>query len=496
MRSPVLAVIYAHGDGVANSGLRRCLVNALSMGYFKVWPGSLRLVELRVLELRGLEPLSPCLQSMAKTSSTVCGLARSALGVHRSTATSRRAGVGCGCQRGHAIHLTQCRRGPLPAGTPGAGCQPGPGPSYDRCSAVLFRRCFRWYLSARDQSVAVLELPDCGTMGDECWELAMEDAAVPEGPGREHAATEARTAVPAMPIIGSSERDTAGPYPLLDGISPTIGWQFQRQADRGPAFVIIRRGALGALKVVESFPLTENGWAKAWQSLVTQNPAAVPKVLAKLRARQTEAARLSDSREANELDAQSLVSLRAVAYLGGYVSATGIYAGEWYDVRFLEDQLLVFPPRQTEILAQVPYREIEDVEIGGPGLVKAGGGFVGGGFGVEGAVEGMAIAAVLNALTTRTSIKTVMRIQATHCELFLLHTQATPEQLRITLSRPLGAIRSARAAANAGTGQHPVAAAPASPVEELTKLAGLLESGLLTREEFELMKAKLLGRQT
>jgi hypothetical protein len=74
MRSPALAVIYADGDGVANSGLRRCLVNALSMGYFKVWPGSLRLVELR-----GLEPLSPCLQSMAKMSSTVYDLARSGL---------------------------------------------------------------------------------------------------------------------------------------------------------------------------------------------------------------------------------------------------------------------------------------------------------------------------------------------------------------------------------------------------------------------------------
>ena len=43
------------------------------------------------------------------------------------------------------------------------------------------------------------------------------------------------------------------------------------------------------------------------------------------------------------------------------------------------------------------------LEIGGPGLVKTGGGFVGGGFGARGAIEGMAIAAVLNGLTTRTS---------------------------------------------------------------------------------------------
>jgi hypothetical protein len=49
------------------------------------------------------------------------------------------------------------------------------------------------------------------------------------------------------------------------------------------------------------------------------------------------------------------------------------------------------------VLAEV---EVQAVVIGGPGLVKSGGGFIGGGSGAVGAVEGMAIAAVLNALTT------------------------------------------------------------------------------------------------
>jgi len=35
-----------------------------------------------------------------------------------------------------------------------------------------------------------------------------------------------------------------------------------------------------------------------------------------------------------------------------------------------------------------------------------------------------------------------------------------------------------------------------SPVEELAKLAAMLEKGLLTREEFDLMKAKILGPPT
>jgi len=136
------------------------------------------------------------------------------------------------------------------------------------------------------------------------------------------------------------------------------------------------------------------------------------------------------------------------------------------------------------MVAVVPYSHIEDVEIGGPGLVKTGGGFIGGGLGVNGAIEGMALASVLNGLTTRTSIKTVLRIQGTGCELFFLSTTITPEQLRIAMSRPLGAIRSARAAT-----------APPSLAGELSKLAGMLEKGLLTREEFDLMKGRLIGQQ-
>jgi hypothetical protein len=192
-------------------------------------------------------------------------------------------------------------------------------------------------------------------------------------------------------------------------------------------------------------------------------------------------------REPIAFAARPLALLHDVTYLGGYVPVTTISVGQRYSVAFLEDRLLIGGRRQTEALAALPYSEVEDVEIGGPGLVKVGGGFVGGGFGVTGAVEGMAIASVLNGLTSRTSIQTVVRIRGTNCELFLLHTRATPDQLRMELSRALGVIRAARAAGGAAP------ARSASPVEELAKLADLLDRGLLTREEFDVMKAKLLA---
>ncbi len=53
-----------------------------------------------------------------------------------------------------------------------------------------------------------------------------------------------------------------------------------------------------------------------------------------------------------------------------------------------------------------------------------------------------------------------------------------------------------RAADAAGAIGHQALDRSAVPVEELAKLGEMLEKGLLTREEFDLVKAKLLGLQT
>jgi len=131
------------------------------------------------------------------------------------------------------------------------------------------------------------------------------------------------------------------------------------------------------------------------------------------------------------------------------------------------------------------------VDIGGPGLVRSGGGFVGGGFGATGAVEGMAIAAVLNAVTTKVLVKTVIRVQAAASEIFMLHTDLTPDALRIQLSQSLGKIRASQSA------RAPDAVGPASGtaavVDQLGRLAQMLEAGLLSRDEFDRLKSELLA---
>lgn len=320
----------------------------------------------------------------------------------------------------------------------------------------------------------------------------MGDFVVPERAGSDDTAVAPdQPRVPPMPNIGSGERVEGVPHPLLDGISPMIGWQFRPRAKGGPMFMIIRRSGLGSLKVVETFPLTEDGWTSAWRSLIVRNPAAVPKVLDALRDRETDGIR-SQSHEVSESPHHPLVTLHKTVFLGGYLPGGELAVRDQYHIEFLEDRIWVVQWRAKMILAELPYTEIEDLEIGGPGVVKTGGGFAGGGFGVAGAIEGMAIASVLNGLTSRTSVKTVLRIQGTAFEIFLLNTKLTPERLRIELSRPLAAIRSARASDLAQGLRDQVPAESLSAVEQLSKLADMLERGLLTREEFELMKANLI----
>jgi hypothetical protein len=96
----------------------------------------------------------------------------------------------------------------------------------------------------------------------------------------------------------------------------------------------------------------------------------------------------------------------------------------------------------------------------------------------------MAVAAILNGLTTRTKIKTIVRVEASSAELFFLQPRIEPEPLRIELSRALGAIREAQAQRRESASSQSQSR-PGSVVEELSKLAEMLESGLLTREEFD-----------
>ncbi len=77
--------------------------------------------------------------------------------------------------------------------------------------------------------------------------------------------------------------------------------------------------------------------------------------------------------------------------------------------------------------------EVADISVTGPGTVMSGGGFIGGGFGVDGALTGMAIAGVLNALTSKKTTQTFIVLTTNFGELHLHYTLMEPAALRIFL---------------------------------------------------------------
>lgn len=99
----------------------------------------------------------------------------------------------------------------------------------------------------------------------------------------------------------------------------------------------------------------------------------------------------------------------------------------------------------------------------------------------------MLIASALNMLTTRTRVDTAICLQTRSAELFLQHSTETPDALRIRLSQAFNILRQRvpPESDTTPTGNEHV-------VDRLAKLAGMLDRGLLSRQEFDRLKAELL----
>ncbi|HSR86998.1 MAG TPA: SHOCT domain-containing protein [Streptosporangiaceae bacterium] len=284
---------------------------------------------------------------------------------------------------------------------------------------------------------------------------------------------------PAMPVVAASELNRGAPFLMVQYGQPySIGWQDTRK--EGPCFVVARISRLDTVKVTERFPMTEAGWAKAWRGLVRVDAESAREAAARLAAR---AAEQQAASELAELNAASAGYLPAVIFLGGYGPEDNLAVGKPYDVRFLEDRIMVLPANRVGALVELPYRDVEAVDIGGPGLVRTWS---------PGEQAALAIffglpGALLAATSAR--IQTIVRINSADWELFFRDSHKQADAWRIELSAPLKAIRDARAAQSAKSGP----AAPGSVTDQLTRLASMLESGLLTRNEFDKLKAKLIA---
>jgi hypothetical protein len=87
------------------------------------------------------------------------------------------------------------------------------------------------------------------------------------------------------------------------------------------------------------------------------------------------------------------------------------------------------------------YAEVDDIRVSGPGTVTSGGGFVGGGFGVESAMQGIAVATLLNLVTTTSKVHTYITLSSIRGELHFHYAGMEPGAVTVALAPVFTSLR-------------------------------------------------------
>jgi hypothetical protein len=184
-----------------------------------------------------------------------------------------------------------------------------------------------------------------------------------------------------------------------------------------------------------------------------------------------------------------LFSVRGVAVAS---SQLPVREGSHCALEFDTEAVVVIgePPQNADSIATVPFRQVTSLNIGGRGEVteKTGGGWIGGGFGTAGIVEGAALASLLNALTTRTktTVETLVELSAGSQALIVMTAQEPPSSLRVHMAPVFDRLASAQRTTGAFD------AGSSDRIAMLRELGSLRDSGVLTEEEFTAEKSRIL----
>lgn len=145
--------------------------------------------------------------------------------------------------------------------------------------------------------------------------------------------------------------------------------------------------------------------------------------------------------------------------------------------------------------------EITGIQIGGIGKFQTGGGWVGGGFGLQGALKGAAMAGMLNLMTTRVHNDCLMRLNFKDAELTFQILNLTPQELELALTPLRHHIENKSGQASSSTfGLKGVVESPQIQSDNqkdlatrLSELKSVLDAGLISEEEFNTAKNKILS---
>ena len=203
-------------------------------------------------------------------------------------------------------------------------------------------------------------------------------------------------------------------------------------------------------------------------------------------------ARYDELERRGQIDDDSDADVRFVAGFT-HVGGTGfpITPGSRCSLTAAKEGIVVTARGMSSATAKVPYSELTAVQIEG-GVQTTGGRFIGGGFGLGAAVEGMMVASILNAASRKTKTNTLLRVGSRTGEILLHHGKLAPAQLRLELSPLFVQYEAARRL----SGHSAEDASRPDPLAQLERLAKLRDAAAITEEEFQAARAPYVRQLT
>jgi hypothetical protein len=192
---------------------------------------------------------------------------------------------------------------------------------------------------------------------------------------------------------------------------------------------------------------------------------------------------------------KSLIPLK-VTYAGG--NSFALVSGQEGGM-LIQSRGITFRPDDSETYWSKDLGELLGVQVGGEGVFTTGGGWIGGGFGIQGALKGAAFASVMNLLTTRVHNDCLIRLVFEDEDVTFQVSSHTPSELEHELTGLELWLKNRLAKSTTQTEPSPVAIQVKQDESvtmdlpgQLAKLAELFKSGVLSDDEYTAAKSKLL----
>jgi hypothetical protein len=305
--------------------------------------------------------------------------------------------------------------------------------------------CYRMVGSLADaEDAGVEELTSQQILGDQ---EQPEDRTVPP-------------AMPALPPWGIFRH----PHPIVDaGRGYTLGWQDIRKV--GPRFVVLRLGLMDSTKVLDNFPLTQEGWAAAWVTRV------------KLDASVATAFRKTLEQTAAKAAAEAAEPKRRAAVYQKLTDGT-LTKFQAFEVQVLAGENVVYTIGSRDDVAKTDSSRLLGPLAGAEPMVTDGSQAWSRG-------RAMFLPIALAGLATKTMAHAALILADGTVHAHALDGNAAVRQAQLDAVR-LNALISALASPAA------VTEAGNDPTDRLRKLKELLEAGLISHEEHDAKRAAII----